>query len=159
MKGVDGEGYRLIYKPGHAMARKSGFALEHRVVLFDHIGDGPHPCHWCGKSMDWHGTQATGVCVDHLDDDRLNNRTDNLVPACVGCNSKRGKRRVRPESVVPSFMSNVALRTRSAGEAANETSVVSTLRELEAALKERRFGRATLNASELAAIADLLTVH
>lgn len=32
-----------------------GQITEHRVVLYDAIGPGPHPCHWCGKLLDWGG--------------------------------------------------------------------------------------------------------
>lgn len=40
-------GYMLVSKVGHYLAGKSGFFYEHRLVLFEKIGLGPHNCHWC----------------------------------------------------------------------------------------------------------------
>lgn len=83
-------GYRVIKAPGHPRATAQGKALEHRVVLYDAIGPGPHPCHWCGVTLPWAGGASHGINVDHLDDDRLNNARENLVPSCLDCNTKRG---------------------------------------------------------------------
>jgi hypothetical protein len=73
------------------MAWKNGEVLEHRRVLYDAIGPGPHECHWsgisgCGKVLEWGGTG--GIQADHLDGDKLNNDPTNLVPSCLGCNRK-----------------------------------------------------------------------
>lgn len=65
-----------------------GAVAEHRKVLYDKIGPGPHPCHWCRKMLYWGGHD--GICVDHLDDDKSNNDPENLVPSCSPCNSLRG---------------------------------------------------------------------
>jgi hypothetical protein len=81
---INAEGYRLVIRHGHPLAGKTGRVLEHRAVLFDEIGPGPHPCRWCGQSLRW-----VNICVDHLDDDRSNNALANLVPACRRCNSQR----------------------------------------------------------------------
>lgn len=86
---VNGDGYRVIHAPGHPLAGAQGKALEHRVVLYEQIGPGSHPCHWCGRSLPWKGG-AKGIQVDHLDGDRLNNDAANLVVACLDCNTKRG---------------------------------------------------------------------
>lgn len=87
---VNPDGYRVIRAPGHPVATAQGKALEHRVVLYDAIGIGPHPCHWCGVVLPWSGGAGRGINVDHLDDNRLNNTRDNLVPSCLDCNTKRG---------------------------------------------------------------------
>ncbi|QAY13973.1 HNH endonuclease [Mycobacterium phage Colt] len=58
---------------------------EHRIVLYDKIGPGTHPCHWCGKPVTW----GEGLQTDHVDWDRLNNTPDNLVPSCRPCNFNR----------------------------------------------------------------------
>lgn len=74
---------------GHPLSRR-GRALLHRVVLWSKIGDGPHECHWCACVVNWsHGLLGDALVVDHLDFDRTNNDSDNLVPSCHACNSKR----------------------------------------------------------------------
>lgn len=80
-------GYIMGWHPDHPLAGATGFVLEHRVVLFDAIGNGPHPCHWCGKTLTW----SPELTVDHLDWDRSNNDPANLVPACAACNGARQK--------------------------------------------------------------------
>jgi hypothetical protein len=86
---LNAEGYRIIRCAGHAVAASNGSALEHRVVLFDALGEGPHACHWCGRPLNWLKGSAAGLQVDHVDGDRQNNSLENLVPACIGCNSRR----------------------------------------------------------------------
>lgn len=87
-------GYLKGYKKGHPMASDSGTILQHRLVLWEAIGHGPHPCGWCAQpielrpNMQHDPTQAT---VDHLDNDRTNNVVDNLAPCCRSCNIRRPK--------------------------------------------------------------------
>lgn len=82
--------YRRIHLAGHPLARSQGLVYEHRVVLFDAIGPGQHPCHWCGRTVSWTATrQGRRLIVDHLDDDGLNNDPENLVPSCLRCNTSR----------------------------------------------------------------------
>lgn len=84
--------YKILRKVGHPLARTSGLVLEHRLVLYDHIGAGPHPCHWCGTSVRWDVSwpkASDGLVVDHLDRDRSHNVPANLVPSCQPCNARR----------------------------------------------------------------------
>lgn len=89
-----GVGYRDIRAIGHPLANKNGTAREHRIILFDRIGPGSHPCHWCGKAVtwrypgaDWGTPRGCGVLItDHLDGDKRDNSPDNLVPSCHRCN-------------------------------------------------------------------------
>lgn len=76
-----------------------GQVLVHRAILYDEIGPGVHPCHWCGELVEWrvagqdHAPTYPRLIVDHVDNDPLNNVPDNLVPACDPCNIKRGVNR------------------------------------------------------------------
>ena len=93
----DGHKY-LTGMQGHPLAIGRGIVAEHRYVLYEEIGPGPHPCYWCGTPRDWGG--QTGINVDHLDDDPLNNDPDNLVPSCCGCNRVGRRRLSRREGIV-----------------------------------------------------------
>lgn len=76
---------------GHPLASEgeAQMAYQHRYVLYEKIGPGAHPCHWCGKMVEWGGKPR--LVTDHLNENRHDNDPDNLVPACVRCNSKRAK--------------------------------------------------------------------
>ena len=79
--------YRYIYLPNHPLANDRGYIYEHRAVLYDKIGPGPHPCHHCGKTLSWGGIH--GIHVDHLNDIPSDNRPGNLVPSCQKCNKRK----------------------------------------------------------------------
>lgn len=76
----------------HPLARR-GQIEEHRKVLYDEIGPGPHECYWnsvsgCGKTqLEWNG--RAGIHVDHLDANKQNNDPANLVPSCRTDNRRR----------------------------------------------------------------------
>ena len=82
-------GYRVVHRPGHLLADQRGDVYEHRLVLFDHIGYGPHLCRWCSKPINW----RLDLEADHLDQQRDHNTPDNLVPACHRCNVLRTRDR------------------------------------------------------------------
>lgn len=83
---VNGNGYPIRHNPGHPLANLSGGrGLEHRMILFDAIGDGAHPCAYCGKSITW----RVDLTVDHVNHVRSDNKLENLVPACQPCNSRK----------------------------------------------------------------------
>lgn len=67
-----------------------GKAYEHRVVLYEKIGEGIHECHWCEKEVSWFGDSR--LVADHLDGDRWNNASSNLVASCWRCNMLRNNR-------------------------------------------------------------------
>lgn len=93
----DGHGYVHSRNKSHPLAKKSGYVAEHRMVLFNAIGEGEHPCYWCGIKVGWEVMH-----VDHVDEDKTNNELGNLVPSCASCNKARGAmlhllRRIKPE--------------------------------------------------------------
>lgn len=91
-------GYLILRAKGHPTANSRGFAYEHRVALYDAIGPGAHPCHWCGTEVSWdrsYPQHRDGLVVDHLDEDKANNDPSNLVPSCSVCNFQRSSRWVK----------------------------------------------------------------
>lgn len=86
---VHDSGRRAVYTPEHVLSRSSGLVAEHRLVLFDAIGYGPHRCHWCEKWVNWGWPMSCRLDVDHLDWDPSNNDLSNLVASCNPCNSMR----------------------------------------------------------------------
>lgn len=90
---AEGVGYKIIRAPTHPLATSEGRLAEHRKVLYDAIGDGQHPCHWCQEPVRWlrpWEAEPDALVVDHLDGEVRNNDRENLVPACFRCNAQRG---------------------------------------------------------------------
>lgn len=82
-----GEYFHLCGQEEHPLATR-GQVAEHRFVLYNEIGPGPHLCHWgCGKLLEWGGRE--GIQADHVDGDTMNNHPENLVPSCSSCNCLR----------------------------------------------------------------------
>ena len=88
-----GTGYVHVRLPGHPLANSRGTVRQHRVVLWEQIGPGTHPCHWCQTPVTWRTngdsgthTAAGALLTDHLDGARRNNAPENLVPSCHTCN-------------------------------------------------------------------------
>lgn len=78
------QGYRLVKAKGHPRSLGLGRAYEHRVVYTDAHGEGPFKCHWCAIEVTWETMH-----VDHLNEDKTDNRVDNLVASCALCNMHR----------------------------------------------------------------------
>lgn len=95
--------YAFVHRPDHPLWTGQKIP-EHRILLYDKLGPGPHPCHWCGEMVDWMPGNATrhgSLVVDHLDNDGRNNALENLVPSCHTCNVRRGMRhRMIPDDVL-----------------------------------------------------------
>ena len=86
---VNGDGYWVFHDSSHPLSNAQGKLLGHRAVLFDAIGAGVHPCHWCEKPLTWRGAADARINGDHLDHNKLNNDISNLVVSCLDCNTKR----------------------------------------------------------------------
>jgi hypothetical protein len=92
---------RMTRVKGHPIAPPSGTVAVARVTLYDRIGPGPHPCHWCGVEVDWKTGLVPGALIaDHLNWDRSDDSPENLVAACLPCNTNR-QREVQNRALVP----------------------------------------------------------
>lgn len=88
-------GSRLKRAAGHPLAPPSGTVAVCRLVLYEMIGPGSHPCHWCGNLVTWmpgKGVAPDALIADHLDWDQSNDSPENLVPSCNACNAHRTPR-------------------------------------------------------------------
>ena len=67
--------YKVVTCHGHPLATKYGLVRLHRKVLYEKIGPGEHPCHWCGETVRWmNGNRSKDSLVsDHVDGDTQNN--------------------------------------------------------------------------------------
>ena len=84
--------YSVRRAASHPVAAASGLAYVHRIVLFDAIGPGAHPCWGCARQVSWDRTypgDELALVVDHIDRDPSNNAVENLRPSCQSCNSGR----------------------------------------------------------------------
>jgi hypothetical protein len=85
--------------------------------LYDKLGPGTHPCHWCGTMLEWMvgvGPRSGAIMADHLDHDCANDSADNLVASCTQCNSHRtrkgDRRRIKDDE--PHIVLSNGLKTR-----------------------------------------------
>lgn len=95
--------YRMIYAPDHPITQGiSPYTTEHRVILYDKIGPGAHPCHYCGKRVVWmpgDRTSPGALVADHKDRNSHNNADENLVPSCQSCNNRNRATGVKADEV------------------------------------------------------------
>ena len=62
--------------------------LYHRLVLYEKIGPGQHPCNYCGETVEWkvgQHTQRGNLIAEHVDGDTTNNDPENLRHLCQRC--------------------------------------------------------------------------
>lgn len=83
-------GYKLLYAPSHPLSGSQPRVYEHRAVYYAAHGDGPFKCYHCGVVVTW-----GDMHVDHMNDCPDDNRIENLVASCPGCNTRRGYWKVK----------------------------------------------------------------
>lgn len=78
----------MSWAPGHPLVVNSPYIPEHRTLLFDAIGWGPHPCHYCARPVVWKpGEGEERLITDHKNRDTHDNSEGNLVPSCSLCST------------------------------------------------------------------------
>lgn len=82
------DGYVLVKAPNHPLSGKKGFVFEHRKVVFSKFGWDLPPCEFCGRESDWN-SRATHI--DHIDENKSNNKPENLRVLCNPCNVARSR--------------------------------------------------------------------
>lgn len=84
----------IMRDPSHPLATSRGYVLRSRLVLYNAIGPGPHPCALCDTPLEWRlrSPRHGDLCVDHIDEDVTNDTLGNLRPTCVTCNATRSQR-------------------------------------------------------------------
>ena len=83
----------MVWAPGLPVPIRtpSGKAYVSRIVLYETIGEGPVPCHWCRRPLQWLPKGSPGgIEADHLDRDVSNDDPANVVASCRRCNTVRG---------------------------------------------------------------------
>lgn len=80
-----------VRRPGHPLASPvNGRVKTARLVLYEKLDGQPGSCHWCNEPLTWET-----LCADHVNEIEDDNRPENLVGACRGCNANRGMHRAR----------------------------------------------------------------
>jgi hypothetical protein len=113
--------YRMVYAPGHPLAPRSPYVPEHRLLMWNQLGPGSHPCHYCGRSLAWRPGEGVGgdaLVIDHLDRDPSNNKLGNLVASCTSCNLRNAARTVDLDE--PYIERSDGSRTRAVGRICEE---------------------------------------
>ena len=96
----------------HPLADARGYILRHRYELYEKLGRGPVPCHYCNSPLIWGRTKGPDeLRVTYLDGNSANKTLDNMVPTCVSCLRIRTHHNPIPEGE-PVFVNRNGRRSR-----------------------------------------------
>lgn len=84
-KYITDAGYVKILHRDHPLADSNGNVYEHRMIVYDSLNNNIPMCFWCGEELTWNN-----AVVDHLNENKSDNRLNNLVVSCNNCNRARG---------------------------------------------------------------------
>ena len=87
-------GYVLVFMPEHPLSNSKGELYEHRFVMYEKYGDEIPNCEFCGAETRW---DSRATHVDHINEDKSDNRYENLRILCNSCNVKRS---INPENYI-----------------------------------------------------------
>lgn len=118
---VHSGGYIIVRKPEHPLSDKGGRVYEHRFVFYEAYGEGPFKCHVCGAQQTW----AT-MHIDHLNDNRADNKIENLAAACPVCNQARGRHKSKASHRANGRQLTVGTQTKCVSEWAEEAGISRT---------------------------------
>ena len=79
--------YEYAAAHGHPLRRADRVSVG-RLVLWERIGPGVHPCAWCDRPLEW----GKSLRAARVNGDRADSSPENLVPACAGCILRRSRR-------------------------------------------------------------------
>jgi hypothetical protein len=81
---INSAGYIDIVDPEHPLSTKDGRVKQHRAVAYEKYNGVCTNCFWCMETLTWDVAH-----VDHINEDKSDNRSENLVIACSECNTQR----------------------------------------------------------------------
>lgn len=87
-------GYVMYVGYDHPACAPGGITRHHRIVLWDKVDGQNVPCAECGGILRWDlpSINPDSLCVDHINEDKSDNRPENLDPIHSVCNVKRANR-------------------------------------------------------------------